>query len=658
VDIAILGPFAVTGGGRPLPLARYKQRLLLATLALCAGDVVPVDRLVEILWEGTPPQTARKQIHGYVSALRALLVLAGEDASALQTCATGYRLVLPQAKVDLSRFTEQTATADRQRRAGQRDEASRTLRDALALWRGDALVGLRGRFVETERRRLEELRLTALHHRMDLDLSLGRHADLVPELTGLLDAHPLHEGLRTRLMLALQRTGRNADALAVGREGRRISIEELGIEPADPLRTVELAILRGEAAGEPVVPGPAIVEGPVAVTGAHRPCQLPRALPELVGRDGALAQVHALLTSPAATAAVIVTAMPGAGSSSLALHAAQQARDRYPDGQLYLRMRRDGGRPVDPVSALAAALRALAPTQPTPSTLDECACRYRELLAERRVLVVLDDVVNERQVAPLLPGGDRSTALVASHSWLPGLAAARRMELELFTLGQALALLGREAGAERVAAEPVAARRVIRLCGYLPLAVGIAATRLATRPQWTVQHLAETLAPQQRRLAALAAGELQVRASLRAGYSAAPVPAQQALRVLSLLPGEGLPRGLAVQALHGRMADPEQAIEELADLHLVMVERCHPGEHGYRLHPLVRLFAQEQALCETREQALAGPGPTVSRPGGADQASFSPGWPSSTANRLATEDVTFAGSDWKADETVTNSAVN
>jgi hypothetical protein len=219
---------------------------------------------------------------------------------------------------------------------------------------------------------------------------------------------------------------------------------------------------------------------------------------------------------------------------------------------------------------------------------------------------VLDDVVDERQVRPLLPGGDRSTALVASQSWLLGLTGVGRVELELLTPGQGLALLGQEAGVERIAAEPAAAHRVVRLCGYLPLALRIAAARLTTRPQWTVQDLAEALAPQRRRLAVLEAGDLHVRASLRAGYAAAPAPAQQALRLLSLLPTEELPTGLAVEALRGRVADPEQAIEELTDLHLLTLDRAGPDEHRYRLHPLVRLFA--------REQAFAGPGSLASRP--------------------------------------------
>jgi DNA-binding SARP family transcriptional activator len=258
VEIGVLGPVTLAAGGRPVKLDRRKQRTLVAVLALRAGQVVTVDRLLECLWDADRPATARKQIHAYVSILRRQVILAGGAGQAIETVPDGYRLRVPAATVDLRQFLDQVEEAERQEAP---EDASRTLHKALALWRGPALSGLSGRFVHGESRRLSELHRRVLHRRLDLDLSLGRHADLIPELTGLVEADPLDEGLRARLAVALLCSGRIADALAVCREGRRLSIEDLGVEPTHRLRATELAILRGELGSGVVQPGLAVQDG-------------------------------------------------------------------------------------------------------------------------------------------------------------------------------------------------------------------------------------------------------------------------------------------------------------------------------------------------------------------------------------------------------------
>lgn len=264
VEIGVLGPVTLAAGGRPVKLDRRKQRTLVAVLALRAGQVVTVERLLECLWDAERPGTARKQIHAYVSMLRRQVILAagaggaGGAGGVIETTPDGYRLCVPAATVDLRQFLEQVEEAECQEAA---EDASRTLRKALALWRGPALGGLSGRFVHGEARRLGELHRSVLQRRLDLDLSLGRHADLIPELTGLVEADPLDEGLRARLAVALLCSGRTADALAVCREGRRLSIEDLGIEPTDRLRATELAILRGELSSGVVQPRLPVQDG-------------------------------------------------------------------------------------------------------------------------------------------------------------------------------------------------------------------------------------------------------------------------------------------------------------------------------------------------------------------------------------------------------------
>lgn len=585
VEIGVLGPVTLAAGGRPVKLDRRKQRALLAVLALRAGQVVTVEHLLECLWDAAPPATARKQIHVYMSMLRRLLVLAGDAGRVVETTPNGYRLCVPPATVDLTLFADQVAEAGRQ---DAPEDASRTLGKALALWRGPALDGLTGRFVHGEARRLGELRSTVLQRRLDLDLGLGRHAQLVPELTGLVDADPLHEGLRVRLALALQRCGRTADALAACREGRRLSVRELGIEPAGHLRATELAILRGERAGAPVTPAPVTVTAP---------CQLPRATAGLTGRDAQVRRIRALLEAPDGPAAVVVTGRPGAGTSSVALQVAHQVRERFPDGQFYVNLRATGGS-LDPL------LRTLGA---------DGAAHYRQLIADRRMLVVLDDVADERQVRAALPGAAGTAVLIASHSWLPGLDPARAVEVDALAAAPALELLCRAAGAPPDAA----AARVVRLCGGLPLALRVAAARLASRPHWTMTDLAAALECGCTRLDLLTAGDVAVRASLRAAYLGRSAPARELFRML----GRGVPETPV----------PRGPLDELVDAHLVDSE----GPQRYRLDALVLLYARELA-----------------------HASCNIGCPSRMTNRFATEAVTFDGSCSSAEETVTNSAVS
>jgi DNA-binding SARP family transcriptional activator/class 3 adenylate cyclase/pimeloyl-ACP methyl ester carboxylesterase len=240
MEFRILGPLEAADNGETVALGPAKQRALLALLLLNPGRTMPVAKLVDELWGGDPPATARKAVQIHVSRLRKLL-----PDGTLQTHALGYRLEVEPERVDLYRFERLQADARLALEQGRRADAAGTLRAALALWRGSPLAEFQSEpFARLEGARLEELRLATLEQRVDADLELGRHADLVGELEALVARHPLRERLLAQLMLALYRSGRHADALAAFRERRRVLSDELGIEPSQMLRELELRILR------------------------------------------------------------------------------------------------------------------------------------------------------------------------------------------------------------------------------------------------------------------------------------------------------------------------------------------------------------------------------------------------------------------------------
>jgi DNA-binding SARP family transcriptional activator len=246
LQFSILGPLEVRVDGRPLQLGAAKQRAVLALLLLNANEVVPADRLVDELWDERPPATASHSVQVYVSQLRKVLAQAGtEGADVIVSRPPGYLLRVAPEQFDLRRFERLVEEARAAHDAGDAAAAADLLRKALALWRGPALADLRyEQFAQTAAARLEEIRLAAVERRIEVDLLLGRHADLVGELEQLVAEHPLRERLHAQLMLALYRSGRQAEALDVYRKVRRTLSEELGLDPSLALQQLERSILR------------------------------------------------------------------------------------------------------------------------------------------------------------------------------------------------------------------------------------------------------------------------------------------------------------------------------------------------------------------------------------------------------------------------------
>jgi hypothetical protein len=492
------------------------------------------------------------------------------------------------------------------------------LGEALGLWRGAPLADADSRVLQDAQvPRLEQARLQAVEWRIEADLHLGRHGQLVPELTALVGEYPLREHARAQLMLALYRCGRQGEALAAYQDARRVLVAELGVEPAAELRGLHRRILAADpalaspAAGDSIGTaagdgGRAGIVGAAGLAGgAVAPRQLPAAIAHFTGRASAMEALSRLAAgaagSVAAGGAVVIAAIVGAagiGKTALAVQWGQQNAGLFPSGQLYVNLRGfdPAGTPVEPGAAIRGFLETLGvPGGQVPAGLDAQAGLYRSLVAGRRMLIVLGNARDSEQVRPLLPGSAGCLVLVTSRSQLAGLVAvdgAHPVALDVLTAGEADDLLSRRLGDGRVAAEPAAAGELAGLCARLPLALNITAARAIARPGVPLAVLAEELRGDQGRLAALEGGDAM--ASVRAVFSGSlrELDAAASLfRLAGLHPGPDLDR-YAAAALTG--SRPEQAagmLDLLARAHLVHAAR--PGRYG--MHDLLRVYARELA---------------------------------------------------------------
>ncbi|MGP3981960.1 BTAD domain-containing putative transcriptional regulator [Streptomyces sp. KR80] len=599
LDFRVLGPVEVWCDGRRLPLGGPKPRALLAALLLQPGRVVSADALVDTIWGEEPPDTARALIQTYVSGLRRSL-----PGEVIETRPPGYLFRTDAGAVDRAAFERLVAESRRAAADGDHPTAARGLAEALALWRGPALGGI-GEALRVEADRLEEARLAALEERIAAELEASGHeTELVAELTALVGAHPTRERLRGQLMVALYRLDRQADALAVYAEGRAVLADELGIDPGPGLNELYEAILRAD----PALLTPASAASSSTTTGSVspvRPALLPPTIGDFTGREAPLDTLVAALSGPRDAVPVMVLSGPGGvGKSTLAVEGAHQAASAYPDGQLYAELRGFTETPLPPEEVLGRLLRALG-TDP-PGTLAERIDLFRSTVAGRRILLVLDDARSEAQVRPLLPGSPTCGVVITSRARLFGLVGAQRLDLDVLDHERAVQLLARVAGEGRVREEPEAARRIVELCGGLPLAIRIAGARLAARRDWTPQVLADRLADERRRLDELTVGDLEVRAGVGLSYRALSDPARTALRRLGLLGAPDVPAWVIAALLDVPEAEADRVLEQLLNaqlLHFSAIDRV--GQSRFRLHDLVRVYAAERAGTEDTEEERA-----------------------------------------------------
>ncbi|MFJ4322161.1 AfsR/SARP family transcriptional regulator [Streptomyces tricolor] len=599
----VLGPVRAWRGEEALHTGSPQQRALLAALLLREGRTATAAELIDALWGSEPPSQALAAVRTYASRLRKVL-----DPGVLVSESGGYAVRgLCEGALDLVTAQDLAAEAEKARGAGDLGHARELLNRALALWDGEVLAGVPGPYAEAQRARLEEWRLGLLETRLDLDLEQGCHAEAVSELTALTAAHPLRERLRELLMLALYRSGRQAEALAVYADTRRLLAEELGVDPRPGLSELQQRILRADPSlAEPASPLAEPTSSPV------RPAQLPASVPDFTGRASFVSELTEVLSSASESegrvmAVSALAGIGGVGKTTLAVHVAHRARSAFPDGQLYVDLQGAGPRPAEPETVLGSFLRALGTADASvPDSLEERAALYRSVLDGRRVLVLLDNAKDAAQVRPLLPGTEGCAALVTSRVRMLDLAGAHLVDLDVMSPEEALDLFTKIVGEERVAAEREAALDVVAACGFLPLAIRIAASRLAARRTWTVSVLAAKLADERRRLDELQAGDLAVKATFELGYGQLEPPQARAFRLLGLADGPDISLAAAAAVLDLPPEDTEDLLESLVDTSLL--ESAAPGR--YRFHDLVRLYARacaerdEQPPCE-REAAMS-----------------------------------------------------
>ncbi|MEV7716807.1 BTAD domain-containing putative transcriptional regulator [Streptomyces sp. NPDC088184] len=587
---SVLGPVRAWRDGEALSSGSPQQRALLAALLLRGGRTATAAELIDAIWGDEPPSQALATIRTYASRLRKVL-----DPQTLVSDAGGYAIRAGQDAVDVHVVRDLAAEAEKARAGGDRFQARDLLNKALGLWDGEALASVPGPYAENQRTRLEEWRLQLTESRLDLDLEVGCHAEAVSELTALTAAHPLRERLRELLMIALYRSGRQAEALAVYADTRRLLADELGVDPRPELAQLQQRILRADEELARPADEPAPAPAPV------RPAQLPATVPDFTGRASFVRELGArLATAEGSVMAVSALAgIGGVGKTTLAVHVAHQARQHFPDGQLYVDLQGAGARAAEPETVLGAFLRALGTADSAiPDSLDERAALYRSTLDGRRILVLLDNAHDAAQVRPLLPGTAGCAALITSRVRMVDLAGSHLVDLDVMSPEEALQLFTRIAGEERVSAEREAALDVVAACGFLPLAIRIAASRLSARRTWTVSVLAAKLADGRRRLDELQAGDLAVKATFELGYGQLEPAQARAFRLLGLADGPDISLTAAAALLDLEAHAAEDLLEALVDTSLL--ESAAPGR--YRYHDLVRLYAR---ACAERDEEPA-----------------------------------------------------
>jgi DNA-binding SARP family transcriptional activator len=586
--------------GTPLELGSPQQLAVLARLLLATGRAVPVQDLVDGIWGETSPPRAVGTVRTYVSRLRALLdpqrAERGRD-TVLLSVGDGYALRIPDDALDLNAFQRLRTRAAGHRGSGEPARAGALLDRALELWNGEPLAGVPGEYAARERDRIAALRFDAMEERAGADLVQGLHGQAAALLGALVAEQPLRERPRAQLMLALYRSGRQAEALGVYADTRRLLVAELGVEPGPELAALHRRILEADPELD-LAPPSADPGGGSGAQPAPRPSQLPSDIPDFIGREETVAFLLQELTAAQKSSAVGVFALSGlggVGKTTLAVHAAHRAREAFPDGQLYADLNGTQPVPADPADVLAQFLTALgvAPEQ-LPEQLEQRGAMLRSLLADRSVLMLLDNARDAAQVRPLLPGTSGNAVLVTSRTRPAELPGVRLLDVSALRQDEAVSLLAAVAGPGRIADEEPAARALVNACALLPLAVRIVAARLAARPSWTVGSLLSRLEDQRRRLDELRVGSLAVEATFQLGYQQLTERQARAFRLLALPDGPSLPVLGAATVLGRAEREAEELAESLVDAGLLEAD----GAGRYRYHDLLRLFARSRAEAE------------------------------------------------------------
>jgi DNA-binding SARP family transcriptional activator len=568
MQVRLLGSVDVVAGGVVRPLSGLRRKSVLAVLGLAAGEIVSAERLIDAVWGDRAPATAANTLQSHVSYVRRVL----GSRSAVVARSPGYVLDLGAESTDLQvaqRLIRQS------KQASDPSQSIAYLREALVLWRGQPLVDVADvGWLGGQAERLAALRLETVQALVEARLAIGEHQELVPELEELIRQHPFHERFHGQLMLALYRSGRQTDALGTYQRLRRVLHDDLGIDPGPHLRDLEGAILRQD---------PELHRPPVAARlyEAPGPALFPAPVDGFVGRSAQLEQMDSFLAATqddggSTLVIAVIGGVAGIGKTALALHWGHRVRARFPDGQMYVNLRGYAtSSPMQPAHALGQLLRALGvPPERIPLDVDEAAGMYRSLLANRQVLILLDNACSPEQVRPLLPGSPRCLVLVTSRVRLGGLLVsdgARLLTLDILAANEAEALLTGMLGQQRVDAERQATAELAKICDYMPLALRIAAANLVLRPHDSIARYVAELRGGDRLDSLQVDGDEQsaVRAAFDLSYAALKPDERRMFRMLGLVPGADIDVSATAALIDVEPAHARRVLGRIVDAHLV-----------------------------------------------------------------------------------------
>ncbi|GAA2687662.1 MULTISPECIES: AfsR/SARP family transcriptional regulator [Actinosynnema] len=583
MEFRLLGPLEVWAGARRVPLGGARSECVLAVLLLEAGRVVSLPTLLQAAWGAQPPPTAVNQVRKIVAELRRRVP---GGARVITTDGSGYRADVTEERTDLGVFDRCLRQAREAAAGGDARAETAHLHEALALWRGPVLAGLDSPVIGPAATILQERRLAAADRLAELRLAGGEGRELVPELHARLVEDPLRESTRGQLMLALYRAGRQAEALRLYREGRRLLGDELGVDPGRELASLHERMLRSD----PALAG--VERAPAAPVFAAPPQALPYAMADFVGRAAEQERIRERVREGRGGLTIIgLDGMPGVGKTSLAVHVAHGLAEEFPHGRFYVDLHGHSPvrPPVGPEEALEVLLRqAGVPSDRLPPGTVGRAALWRMRTAGRRLVVLLDNAVDTAQVRPLLPGAADSVVVVTSRSRIAGLDGALTLSLEPPPPDEVLRVVEGVLGADRVAAEPEAARELVTACGGLPLAVRIACTRLHNRPAWSIAHMVERLRDRRGGLGELAVEDRSVAAAVGLSFEELEPAHRRVLRLVGALPSADFDAH-RVAELAGLAVDRAEAVlERLLDVRL-LAQRS-PGR--YAVHEVVRAYTR------------------------------------------------------------------
>ena len=612
--LGLLGPLLLVRAGKQITPSAPKLRLVLSLLAVQANAVTRVDQLVEELWGESPPPSALTTVQTYIYQLRKLLRLDDQPVPegdttrpALLSHPGGYILRLPDlADVDANLFEELARRGRTELLAARPEAAAETFRDALALWRGNVLEGVTtGPVLYAHATRLEELRRTVVALRIEADLQLGRHHELVGELNSMVTAEPTREDICAKLMIALYRSGRRADALGVYQRIRTALVDELGLDPAAELQRLHQLMLEANPELDlqirPTAPT-------VGVATASAPAQLPADIPDFVGRQEELTNLTRLLSGGDAVRVVNVVGRPGTGKNTLVVRACRAVRANFPDGQLYVDLTGGDGRQMPTHQLLTGMLRALgADEADIPENLAEAALMFRSRTADRRVLVVLNRACTSDVPHHLFPTGAGCALVVISRAPIAALSGAVRLRVPPLSGEEAVELLASAIGQQRVDQERAAAVELVELADRLPLTLRALGARLAARPGWHLARLVERLRDENRRLAELSYGGFDIHDRLASAYQRLTAQQRWVLRRLATTDGDPVTAEELAQQASMNLPSVHKTLDELVDADLVEeLPANDDGEPRHQVPSLVRLVGLSGLVGSTWWRTMTG----------------------------------------------------